>query len=192
MIIDEEIRMRKKEIRQELLIKQRSLPQEYREQASQAILNQLKTHKDYLLAASIFIYVGQAAEVDTTLIIKDALAKGKKVLVPKTIRLGYMEACEIDSMEDLFPGTHGILEPKDTTYVVDPSKIDLAFVPCVSYTKEGFRLGYGGGFYDRFLPRGSFKRILIAFSEMESETLPHDSFDEKVHGILTEKGYLEM
>jgi 5-formyltetrahydrofolate cyclo-ligase len=190
--MNEEIKHLKKELRRQLIVKQQKLDQNYREEASRRILELLKKQKDYLLAGSIFIYVGKGTEVDTTLIIKDALAKGKRVLVPKTVYLGHMEACEIDSMEDLIPGTHGILEPKDLTYRMEPEKIDVAFVPCVAFTKDGYRLGYGGGFYDRFLPRGRFKRILVTYSKMEENTLPHDVYDEKVHGILTEEGYSEL
>ena len=190
--MNEEIKHLKKELRRQLIVKQQKLDQNYREEASRRILELLKKQKDYLLAGSIFIYVGKGTEVDTKLIIKDALAKGKRVLVPKTVYLGHMEACEIDSMEDLIPGTHVILEPKDLTYRMEPEKIDVAFVPCVAFTKDGYRLGYGGGFYDRFLPRGRFKRILVTYSKMEENTLPHDVYDEKVHGILTEEGYSEL
>ena len=189
---DIDIKQEKKEIRKELITKLKSLDRRYRKEASEAILREIVKQKEYLLAGTIFIYVGTETEVDTSLIIKDALAKGKKVVVPKTIELGLMEACEIDSMEDLQPGRHDILEPMNTTYKLDPEKIDVAYVPCVAYTRDGYRLGYGGGFYDRFLIRGKFKRILLAFSEMEVDSLPVDYFDEKVHGILNEKGYSEV
>lgn len=186
---DQNIKLEKKELRKNSIRKMSGFSGKYKEEASKKILDELVRHKDYLLAGTIFIYVGTENEVNTSLIIKDALAKGKKVVVPKTISLGHMEACEIDTMKDLFPGRHGILEPKDTSYTLDPDAIDVAFVPCVAFTKDGFRLGYGGGFYDRYLPRGSFKRILVAFSEMEVDKLPRDTFDEKVDGILTENGY---
>ena len=189
---DINIKLEKKGIRKELITKLKSLDQKYRKEASEAILREIVKQKDYLLAGTIFIYVGTENEVDTTLIIKDALAKGKKVVVPKTIELGLMEACEIDSMEDLQPGRHDILEPMNATYKLDPEKIDVAYIPCVAYTRVGYRLGYGGGFYDRFLLRGKFKRVLLAFSEMEVERLPVDFFDEKVHAILNEKGYTEI
>lgn len=189
---DINIKLEKKEIRKELIAKLKGLNREYRKDASEAILREIIKQKDYLLAGTIFIYVGTESEVDTSLIIKDALAKGKKVVVPKIIELGLMEACEIDSMEDLQPGRHDILEPMNTTYRLDPEKIDVAYIPCVAYTREGYRLGYGGGFYDQFLLRGKFKRVLIAFSEMEVEKLPVDLFDEKVHSILNEKGYSEI
>jgi len=161
---DNNIKLEKKEIRKELITKLKGLDRKYRKEASEAILKEVVKQKDYLLAGTIFIYVGTENEVDTTLIIKDALAKGKKVVVPKTIELGLMEACEIDSMEDLQPGRHDILEPMNTMYKLDPEKIDVAYIPCVAYTREGYRLGYGGGFYDRFLVRGKFKRVLLAFS----------------------------
>lgn len=189
---DQNIKLEKKRLRQVALSKMSGFSEEYKAEASRRMMEILVRHKDYLLAGTIFIYVGTENEVNTTLIIKDALAKGKKVVVPKTLSLGHMEACEIDSVKDLFPGRQGILEPKDTSYTINPHAIDVAFIPCVAYTKEGFRLGYGGGFYDRYLPRGNFKRILVAFSEMEMEKLPRDTFDEKVQGILTEKGYYEV
>ena len=186
---DQNIKLEKKELRKNSIRKMSGFSGKYKKEASKKILDELVRHKDYLLAGTIFIYVGTENEVNTSLIIKDALAKGKKVFVQKTISLGHMEACEIDTMKDLFPGRHGILEPKDTSYTLDPDAIDVAFVPCVAFTKDGFRLGYGGGFYDRYLPRGSFKRILVAFSEMEVDKLPRGTFDEKVDGILTENGY---
>lgn len=190
--VDPFIRQEKKALRKELTAKLHSLDKDYRRNASEKMLQEIIKQKDYLLAGTIFIYVGTETEVNTSRIIKDALAKGKKVVVPKTLELGHMEACEIDSMEDLAPGKHQILEPVNTIYRLDPEKIDVAFVPCVAYTGEGYRLGYGGGFYDRFLPRGKFKRILLAFSAMEVGKLPVDHFDEKVHGILTENGYVEI
>lgn len=189
---DQSIKQEKKKLREKSVNRMSGLSKKYRKDASEKILGELVRHKDYLLAGTIFVYVGTENEVNTSLIIKDALAKGKKVVVPKTLSLGHMEACEIDTMKDLSPGRHGILEPRDTTYVISPDAIDVAFIPCVAYTREGFRLGYGGGFYDRYLPRGSFKRILVSFSEMEVDSLPKDTFDEKVHGILTEKGYMEV
>lgn len=186
------IKSEKKEIRKKLIEKLKSLDPKYRKESSESIFKEIVKQKDYLLAGTIFIYVGTDNEVDTSLIIKDALAKGKKVVVPKTIELGLMEACEIDSMEDLQPGRHDILEPMDATYRLDPDKIDVAYIPCVAYTSGGYRIGFGGGFYDRFLLRGKFKRVLVAFSEMEVKSLPVDYFDEKVHAILNEKGYSEI
>ncbi len=189
---DQNIKQEKKEIRQKLIEKLRGLDAKYRKEASEVMMRKVITSKDYLLAGTIFIYVGTESEVDTSLIIRDALAKGKKVVVPKTLDLGNMEACEIDSMEDLELGRHGILEPTSFNYRLDPEKIDVAYIPCVAFTKEGYRLGFGGGFYDRFLVRGKFKRVLLAFSKVEVEKLPVDYFDEKVEGIFTEKGYAEV
>ncbi len=183
-----EIKEQKKILRQGLMAHRKSLTKNYREEASEQMLSHIVKSREYLLAGTIFIYVGQEDEVNTLLIIEDALAKGKRVAVPKIIGPGLMEACELEATEDLYPNRFGILEPKECLYRVDPMSIDVAYIPCLAYTKDGHRLGHGGGYYDRFLPRGKFNRTLLAFSEMEVETLPLEDFDEKVQMILTEHG----
>ncbi len=186
--MNEEIKEQKKNLRKKLMAYRKSLTSNYLEEASRQILSHIVKSREYLLAGTIFIYVGQEDEVNTLLIIEDALAKGKRVAVPKIIGPGLMEACELEAIEDLYPHQFGILEPKECLYWVDPTTIDVAYIPCVAYTKDGHRLGHGGGYYDRFLPRGQFNRTLLAFSVMEVETLPMEDFDERVHMILTEHG----
>ncbi len=186
--MNEEIKEQKAILRRELIHQRRKISMRDRDVASENILNHVVKSRDYLLAGTIFIYVGQEDEVDTSLIIRDALAKGKRVVVPKIIGPGLMEACELEVMEDLYPNRFGILEPKDCLYRVDPENIDVAYIPCVAFTGDGHRLGHGGGYYDRYLGRGHFGRTLIAFQEMEVEALPVEPFDEQVHQIITEKG----
>lgn len=186
--MNEEIKEEKKILRKKLMAYRKSLSKDYRDEASRQILSHIIKSREYLLAGTIFIYVGQEDEVNTLLIIEDALAKGKRVAVPKIIAPGLMEACELESTEDLYPNRFGILEPKECLFRVEPASIDVAYIPCVAYTKNGHRLGHGGGYYDRFLPRGQFNRTLLAFSKMEVETLPVEDSDEKVQMILTEHG----
>lgn len=186
--MNEEIKQQKKILRQSLIAKRKHLTKAYREEASEKILAHVVKSREYLLAGTIFIYVGQEDEVNTLLIIEDALAKGKRVAVPKIIGNGLMEAYELEATEDLVPNRFGILEPKECLYRVEPNDIDVTYVPCVAFTKEGDRLGHGGGYYDRFLLRGKFNRTLVAFGKMEEETLPNEEFDEKVHQIITENG----
>lgn len=186
--MNDEIKQQKKVLRKNLTIKRKALSKDYRKNASEKILHHMVKSREYLLAGTIFIYVGQDDEVDTLLMIEDALAKGKRVAVPKIIGPGLMEACELEATEDLFPNSYGILEPKQCLYRVNPDDIDVAYIPCVAFTKEGHRLGHGGGFYDRYLRGTHFHRSLVAFSEMEEQMLPMDSHDEEVHEIITEKG----
>ncbi len=186
--MNEDIKIEKGLLRKKHIQRREEISKAYRDEASGKILAHVAKSRDYLLAGTIFIYVGREDEVDTSLIIRDALAKGKRVAVPKIIGPGLMEAYEVEVMEDLFPNRFGILEPKESMYRVDPENIDVAYIPCVAFTKDGVRLGHGGGYYDRYLTRGHFNRTLIAFNEMEVDALPIELYDEQVHQIITEKG----
>lgn len=184
--MNNEIKLRKKQLRKELLNRQSSLSPEYKKAASEKIAGRVFKNRDYLEADAIFIYSGMENEVDTSIIICDALKRGKRVAVPKVLSLRHMEAWRINSVQDLEPGKYGILEPKERSEIIKPEAIDLVFVPCVSFNMEGYRLGYGGGFYDTFLPQGNFKKIIIAFHKMMQEDIPADKFDIKADGIITE------
>lgn len=181
-----EIKLRKRQLRKELLARQYSLSTEYKKAASEKIRERVFKNRDYLEADTIFIYSGMENEVDTSKIIYDALSRGKRVAVPKVLSLRYMEAWRINSIDDLKPGKYGILEPQEGSEVIKPEDIDLVFVPCVSFNMFGYRLGYGGGFYDTFLPKGKFKKIIIAYHKMVYEDIPTDKFDIKADGIITE------
>jgi 5-formyltetrahydrofolate cyclo-ligase len=186
---DEDIKRRKKELREELVRRQRSLSGEYKKDASRKIAEKVFKNKDYLAANTIFIYSGTDNEVDTSIIISDALSRGKRVALPKTITLGNMEAWRIISMNDLEIGRYGIMEPKAGSEILKPDDIDIVFVPCLAFSKDGYRLGYGGGFYDIFLTKSNFRKIIIAFDKMMYEDIPADNHDQKVDGIITEEGY---
>lgn len=185
----EKIKIIKKQLRSELLSRQKSLSLEYKKEASEKIAEKVFENRDYLKADTIFIYSGMANEVDTSIIITDALSKGKRVTIPKTISFGYMEAWRIKSLDDLEPGKYGILEPIAGSEVIKPEHIDLGFLPCLSFRKDGYRLGYGGGFYDIFLAKSNFKKIIIAFDKMMCEDIPIDQHDIKTDVIITEDGY---
>lgn len=86
---------------------------------------------------------------------------------------------------DLYPGAMGIPTPAAHLPVIPPEQLDIIIVPGVGFTREGARLGYGGGYYDRFLPECSKAQILaLAFAEQLESTLPVDSFDFTIPQVL--------
>lgn len=176
----------KKALRKELMQRQCSLSDAYKKEASLEIAKKVLESREYQEAKTLFIYCGTSNEVDTSIIIKDALKKGKRVALPKILTLGIMEAQEVESMEELIPERHGILEPKEGSKTIHPEKIDLALIPCLGFSRDGYRIGYGGGFYDRFLPQGKFAKIIIAFEQMGVEELPVGAYDQKADQIMTE------
>lgn len=129
------------------------------------IYNKLLNHKAYENATTIFVYVSFKGEVDTHSIIKRALSTGKKVCVPKVNKSEkIMEAYYINSMEDVEKGYFGIMEPKVSCKKANNEEIDLIISPGVAFDMEGGRIGYGGGFYDKFLASLNETKPIIALA----------------------------
>lgn len=154
-----------------------------------AIFNNFIKSDFYLESNCIFIYVSYSSEVDTHNIIKRALLDGKLICVPKVInRDKGMEALIIRDFEELLPGAYGILEPHNNSLKVEPQKIDLIVLPGLAFDFQGGRLGYGGGFYDRFLCQTNekTKKIALAYNNQIIEQVPMDNHDVPIDGIITD------
>ncbi len=186
---------RKAELRKAILSARMGLSPEFVEQKSRIIVDKIISSNAYKRAESIMVYVDFNNEVQTGELITRALADNKKVSVPVTC---IKEKKLTPSMllaypGDLAPGTWGILEPKpDLVRPVDPGDIDLVVVPGVSFDPKGNRLGYGAGFYDRFLPGTKSGAIFIApcfEMQLVKDVFP-DAHDVPVHLIFTEERIL--
>lgn len=142
----------------------------------------------YRAASTIFLYVATAEEVDTARILLDALRLGKTVCVPRCEQAREMTARRIYSLDELcVSGAFGIPEPTPATPVIPPDAIDLILAPALACDRSGVRLGYGGGYYDRFLHRsGAVRAALCAESRLVDE-LPAEPHDERVQYIFTER-----
>ena len=138
---------------------------------------------EYKNADTVFIYISFASEVNTHSLIKKALSE-KTVLVPYCLDdNGSMIAVKITDLSDLKEGRFGILEPVNTREYKE--KIDLCIVPGLAFSKEGYRMGYGKGYYDRFLcARDTFK-VGLTYDELLFDTIPFDSYDVKMNMIIT-------
>lgn len=139
--------------------------------------------KEYKNANTVFIYVSFDDEAKTEKLILKALSE-KRVLVPYCVdKDGTMIACEIKSPDDLKTGLYGIKEP------VNPKeykgKIDLAVVPALAFSKDGYRLGYGKGYYDRFLDKNPCVSVGLSFDELLFDEIIHFEYDKKVDIIIT-------
>lgn len=152
------------------------------------IFKKLLENEFYKSASVIFTYVSFGGEVDTVNFIKKALSDGKTICIPKVIsKKEGMEAYKITSLNDLEKGYYGILEPKNHCQLINPSDINLIIMPGVAFDKANGRIGYGGGFYDRYLKRVSSvtKKIALAYAFQVFDSIPTDEFDEKVDLIIT-------
>lgn len=183
------IKQQKKQIRAEVKKAVSALDPDYCEAADRKIMENIISLSEYREAESIFCFVSMDTEVNTHPLIKQMLEDGKKVGVPRCLELGRMEAFRIQSMEDdLEPGTWGILEPEESCPKMDPASFQLAVVPCCTCSHDGSRLGYGGGFYDRYLNRSQAVRAIICREKIMREDIPVEDHDLKMDIVISEQG----
>lgn len=157
---------------------------------SETIARRLISHPWYLQSSTIFIYVSKDNEVNTYSIIRDAVNKGKNVCVPRIAGKRTMEAVLINNPEeDLEKGFFDIYEPKGHLSPVSVNDIDLVVVPGLLFDRKGYRIGFGGGYYDMFLSNipENCKTIGLAFSFQIVDSLPVAHYDRNVMMVLTEK-----
>lgn len=185
---------RKKCIRNELLRKRNTLTEEDCKKYSKLIGKSLFSLEQYKSAEVILIYISYLSEVSTYEIIRHALNTGKSVFCPKVLSPGIMEFYAITSLEDIILGYKNIPEPKvsDVPYPNDNLAKTLMIMPLVGFDNHKNRLGYGGGFYDRYLQRfPKLQRIGLGFECQRYEGhLPIEDTDQKPDYIITEKGIL--
>jgi 5-formyltetrahydrofolate cyclo-ligase len=188
------MKMGKPEIRREMAARRNSLSTEEADSRSMLIMHRLIELEEYKNASVILTYVSFRNEVDTKKLIQRAQAEGKRIAVPVCIPdERVLLPCEIQSLSDLVPGTWGILEPPvNARKEVCSKEIDLAIVPGLAFDRRLNRLGYGAGYYDRFLPKlreNAFK-IGICYEFQVVEQLPSDPFDISMDAIVTDLSLL--
>ena len=140
----------KSELRKQVLQEMKALSQKQKQAMDQALTDQFLKHPFYQEAKVIATYLSFPHEFQTQELIEQALKDGKKVLIPKTYPKGRMDFVVYDPQQ-LVKTSFGLLEPQGNLEVVDVSQIDLIHVPGLAFTTKGYRIGYGGGYYDRYL-----------------------------------------
>ena len=140
----------KAELRKQVLQEMKTLSQEQKQAMDRALTERFLKHPFYQEAKTIATYLSFPHEFQTQELIEQALKDDKKVLIPKTYPKGRMDFVVYDPQQ-LVKTSFGLLEPQGDLEVVEPSQIDLILVPGLAFTTEGYRIGYGGGYYDRYL-----------------------------------------
>ena len=182
------IKEQKKALRKTVREMAAKLDPAYCKEADRAIFRAVTGLAEYKRADTIFCFVGTEQEIDTSLVLRHALSHGKRVAVPKCVARGVMTACLIRSMTDLQKGSYGILEPGEGAAVIGPEEIDLGVIPCCTCSKSGRRLGYGGGYYDRYLERMNGTKALICRGKIMRDDIPVEEHDQGVDVVISEEG----
>ena len=180
--------LNKKEQRNIALAARRALSEEERASASSSICRRLADLPIYKEAKTIFAYAATWDEVDLSDICALAREQGKTVAYPISYKGGIMEAYAPEGPEDWKDGILGIRVPDKTkARLVAPEEFDLVLVPCVAFDEERRRLGHGGGYYDRYLPKctGS-KFVLVAFEAQKLPQISVEGHDILMDALVTE------
>lgn len=188
------IYLRKKLLRREMLDKLSKMDEKKHKKYSQIIVNRFINSSFYKEAKTIMSFVSFGHEINTHDLIKNSLLQGKKILVPITIpEKRELKVSQLKDFDELELGHYNILTPKDEYIRLrDPLDIDLIIVPGLAFDKKGFRVGYGGGYYDRFLAQlPQVTKISLAFHMQTLPQLPRENFDIPVDYIYTERGIIE-
>ena len=152
------------------------------------IFNKLKQIKEYRDAQSIACYYPIGSEVLTQDILLEALSHGKQVCLPKVVG-EELEFRQIKDLNSLEKGMYDIMEPKDDC--TKCKKFDVTIVPTIGLSRNGARLGYGHGYYDRFLAKTKTTSIALSYSKQIVKSIPVTDNDFLVDWIVTEDEFFK-
>ena len=178
----------KSELRKQVLQEMKALSQEQKQAMDQALTDQFLKHPFCQEAKVIATYLSFPHEFQTQELIEQALRDGKKVLIPKTYPKGRMDFV-VYNPQQLVKTSFGLLEPQGDLEVVDASQIDLIHVPGLAFTTEGYRIGYGGGYYDRYLEHFTGHSMSTIYPCQVQQFMP-ENHDIPVQEVLVDEGNL--
>ena len=155
---------------------------------SQKINNRLKQIEVFRSAKKIACYYPIGSEVKTLDIMQELLGDGKEIFLPK-VEGENLSFRKITGLDDLEKGSFDIMEPKENCPKTED--VEVVLVPTVGITKKGIRLGYGHGFYDRYLSTSKAKTISLTYSKQVVNSIPFSEKDIKIDWIVTEEDTIE-
>lgn len=174
----------KQKLRKQMLQYRKSLSKKAVARASARVCQKLIQLDEYRQAKTILFYMAVRNEIDVLQAIWQAWQDGKSVVLPR-VKGSMIECILVEQLAQLQKGTFGILEPKNGKNV-DPQQLDLVIVPGVAFDVQGYRLGYGGGYYDRlFSQYPSLKRIGVLEHGQLVTTVYPEAHDQKMDVLIT-------
>ena len=179
----------KKEQRKAALDARRALSAGERAVFSKKICERIARRKDFKSAQTILAYLATWDEVDLSVLCEKAGKFGKTVAYPVSYKGGIMEAFVPNGPDSLKTGLLGITAPDPSeSKLLAPEDIDLVLVPLVAFDEDKRRLGHGGGYYDRYLPKcGKAALVAVAFEAQKLDQITVDEHDILMKSIVTEK-----
>lgn len=187
-----DIQARKQQLRQSIIAAREKLPAPEKLRLSRAVIGSICDLPPYRQAQTVLGYLNFGSELAAELWVQQALADGKRVLLPRVNRASrHLDLYRIgDLHRDTAPGSWGIREPLEERCAKEVAlgTVDFILLPGVAFTRDGARLGYGGGYYDKLLARMPHKPTLAAgaFALQVVQEIPQETTDRRVDWLVTE------
>ena len=172
------------------VLRGQTLPPHRRQQASAAICASLLALPELANAPVVFAFVPTPRAPDITPALRSLLANGHTLALPRCTAPGIMEARQVDSLDNLSPGSYGIPEPGPDRPLIPWGMLSAAIIPCVAADRAGGRLGHGGGYYDRFLSWAppDMAALMVCYAHQLVEQVPAEPHDIPVPLVITQEG----
>ncbi len=180
----------KQSLRHRIVQARRAMTAAEWERIDAGILQQLVQDAAFQRSHVVFVFCSIAGEVSTKAILDYCWQSGKIVCIPRCGPNHTMEAHQILTHTDCVPGKFNIPEPAAHCPAIAPEALDLVLVPCLAADKQGNRIGYGGGYYDRYLQTCAGMTAALCPSQFVLQSVPTEPFDYPCQRIITEKGVL--
>lgn len=177
--------MEKKEIRKNVIGLLKELSPEQKKAQEKMILTSLFHTNEWNKAKIIATTMSQELELDTRPIIEKAWSENKIVVIPRAKKNRIMDFVIYTKDTRLDVSPFGLTEPAADLIAISKSEIDLIIVPGLAFTESGFRIGFGGGYYDRFLADFNGETISLVLNEQKVKTFKKEPFDIPIHYLIT-------
>lgn len=186
-----ELKARKDEYRRKYQSLRKDIPAQTKGDLDERIAQRFLSTVSYRHCESLFIYSSTSDEIDTRGIITSALESGKTVALPVSDPSSCtMTFYAISSPDDLVKGTYGIYEPADKSVPCRGGRLSICLVPGIVFDEQGYRIGYGKGYYDRFLQSFDGVKLGLCYCDFYLKEIPRGKYDTRVDCVITEKGII--
>ena len=190
-----DIKAEKNGLRAEFLSKRRAIPVDIKKELDRRICENVINCRSYKYYDTILLFAALPDEPDLSALAEKALSDGKRVAYPRCIPgTRDMRFHFVTDLSQLKQGSYGIYEPDADLPVFDTSaqSCSLCIIPAVISDKAGYRIGYGGGYYDRFLNKFGGAAATAVYSGFVKDAVPHGKYDKKADMIITEGGIYQF
>jgi len=182
----------KKALRAEILSARGGLDKTYTAACDREIVKKALALPESEQAATFFLYCSMGSEIDTVWLAAELLGIGKRVALPVTYGGGRMDFKLVSTMDALVPDGYGIPAPPEGSETVTPRPDDVMIVPSATYDRHGYRLGMGGGYYDRYIPAHPCVTVGMARDRLLLDAVPREAHDVPVRILITETRLLRF